>query len=144
MSPLTWSVKRGMVIAAIRQALHETGENAFLESRRVVPVNTGELKSSGSIQQIAEGVIINYSKEYASVVERGWEGGRVWTSAYRKSDGVYVKGHYKNQSPREGRHFIENSLNKFFVRGLSNKTPFQESIIIELKKGFVGNKVTEI
>ena len=144
MSPLTWSVKRGMVIEAIKRALHETGETAFIESQNVIPVDTGALKESGNFQAVGDGIIIRYTKEYASSVERGWEGGRVWTRDYLRSDGVLVKGHYKNQSPREGRHFIEKSLRKFFVSGLSNKTPFQESIIIELKNGFVGNKVTEI
>ena len=144
MTLLSRSIKRAMVVSALRQALHDTGEIAFLESRKIVPVDTGALRGSGSIQTIGEGIIINYSKEYASHVERGWEGGRVWTSSYVKSNGARVKGHYKNQLPREGRHFIEQSLKKFFVRGLRNKTPFQESIIIELKKGFVGNKVTEI
>ena len=144
MNLLSWSIKRAMVVSALRQALHDTGEIAFLESRKVVPVDTGALRGSGSIQTIGEGIIINYSKEYASHIERGWEGGRVWTSSFTRASGATVRGHYKNQSPREGRHFIEQSLKKFFVRGLRNKTPFQESIIIELKKGFVGNKVTEI
>ena len=144
MSPLTWSVKRGMVIEAIKRALHETGENAFHESQRIVPVDTGALKESGSIALLQEGLIIRYTKEYASHVERGWEGGKIWTSSFTRASGARVRGHFKNQSPREGRHFIEQSLKKFFVRGLRNKTPFQESIIIELKNGFVGNKVTEI
>jgi len=143
-SPLTWSVKRGMVVNAIRQALHETGETAFIESQRKVPVDTGALRGSGSIQTIGEGIIINYSKEYASHVERGWEGGRVWTSSFTRTSGARVRGHFKNQSPREGRHFIENSLRKYFIEYIGDRTHFQESIIIELKKGFVGNKVTEI
>ena len=143
MSPLTWSVKRGMVIEAIKRALHETGETAFIESQNVIPVDTGALKESGNFQAVGDGIIIRYTKEYASSVERGWEGGRVWTRDYLRSDGVLVKGHYKNQSPREGRHFIEQSLRKFFVRDSSNKTPFQENVIMELQKGFVGQKVTE-
>jgi len=143
-SPLSWSIKRAMVVSALRQALHDTGEIAFLESRKVVPVDTGALRGSGSIQTIGEGIIINYSKEYASHIERGWEGGRVWTSSFTRASGATVRGHYKNQSPREGRHFIENSLRKYFIESIGDRTHFQESIIIELKKGFVGNKVTEI
>ena len=144
MSPLTWSVKRGMVIEAIKRALHETGETAFIESQKLVPVNTGALKSSGSFQAVSDGIIIRYTKEYASSVERGWEGGIVWIRDYLRSNGALIKGHYKNQSPRKGRHFIEKSLRKFFAIGLNSTTPFQESVIIELQKGFVGRKVTEI
>ena len=143
MSPLTWSIKRGMVVNSIRRALHETGETAFIESQRIVPVDTGALKSSGSIKTVDEGIIIHYSKEYASHVEKGWEGGKIWTSSFKRASGATVRGHYKNQSPREGRHFIEQSLKKFFVRGLRDKTPFQENILVSLKSSFGGKSVVE-
>lgn len=141
---ISFTVKKSMIIAAVRQALHETGEAAFLETKKVVPVVTGELKGSGSVQSVYDGVIIRYTKEYASFVERDWEGGRIWTNPYVRIDGIRVRGHYKNQPPRKGQKFIENSLRKFFMDEVGSKTPFQENVLIALKTSFVGRKIEEI
>ena len=144
MSALTFTIKKAMAVSAIRQALSETGELAFLGTKKDVPVVTGSLRSSGSVISNYDGIIIKYIKEYASYVERGWEGGRVWTNSFVRSNGVRVKGHYKNQPPQEGRKFIENSLRHFFIDDVGGKTQFQENVLTALKVGFVGRTVTEI
>jgi hypothetical protein len=132
---------RSALIEAIKQSIYKTGREAFKESQNKVPIVTGELKRSGTISENYEGVIIRYAKEYASFVERDWEGGRVWTNSFIKSNGVQVKGHYKNQPPRKGRHFIENSLNKHFKEKLGTYTTFQANLIEELKQRFPSKKI---
>jgi hypothetical protein len=142
-----YKIEKSVIVESIRDALKKTGKVAFKESQSVVPVDTGALKKSGSFQTVNEGFIICYAKEYASIIEKGWKGGKVWTSSFRRSNGVKVKGHYKKQPFREGRYFIENSLKKYFVE-MSQKTlvrtSFQENILIVLQENFPGKIIIEI
>jgi len=134
---------KGQVIEALKDALFQTSETAFIETKNVVPVDTGALRESGIMHNLADGIIIQYRKDYASIVERGWEGGRVWTHQHIRSNGVRVKGHYKNQPARVGTKFIENTLKRNFV-GTGSKTPFQNNILIALETHFPGRVVREI
>ncbi len=128
---------------AIRRAVEETGNTAFNESQAVVPVVTGELKRSGSVISLSNGIMIQYTKEYASIVERGWKGGRVWTESYIRKDGVRVKGHYKNQPPREGVKFIENSIRKCFIQ-TGNTSVFQDNLLKHLKEKFPVKQIISV
>jgi hypothetical protein len=124
---------RKAIIDAIRQAVGKTGRKAFFDSQCAVPVVTGMLKSSGSMSEDYTGFVIKYVIEYASLVERGWEGGVVWTNSHTRRDGTKVKGHYKNQPAREGKHFIGNSMRKSFIGETGSKSAFQQDFIATLR-----------
>ena len=136
--------KREKIIEAIRQAVYETGEAAFTECQATVPVDTGALRASGFTTRLLEGITLRYTVDYASIVERGWEGGRVWTAPHIRRGGIKVKGHYKNQPPRLGTHFIETSLKKFFVDNAGQRTIFQGNVITALHSQFPGSEIKEI
>ena len=121
---------------AVREAASEAANQAYYQSQRVVPVKTGFLRSTGNITEDSDSITIRYSAPYASVVERGWNGGLVWTDSYRRLDGVFVKGHYKNQPRREPRRFIEDSLRMYFTQVSGTMTPFQEILLRKLKNRY--------
>ena len=66
-----------------------------------VPVDTGNLKSSGSVDNTTTGAKIAYTADYAAQVEKGnpatpiTEITRVYVPTYRRKNGTVVKGHYK-------------------------------------------------
>lgn len=66
-----------------------------------VPVDTGELKASGSVKDTGTGAIISYTADHAAQIEKGnpaipiEETTRVYVPTYRKKNGTVVKGHYK-------------------------------------------------
>lgn len=137
--------RKSLIRLAAREALSTTGQMAYLETQRNVPVITGFLKNSGSIAEDMESVIIRYSAEYASFIERGWAGGMVWTDPHVRLGTIRVKGHYKNQPPREAQNYIRNSLNKYFKDlYLSNRTYFQDAFYANLQKYFPGKSIREI
>lgn len=127
---------------AIIQAVGRNGQRAFAESKNTVPVDTGELKNSGSFTESSSGITIKYSAEYASSVERGWAGGKVWVKLHFRKPASLVRGHYMNQPPKEGVHFIENSLKIFFKEG-GSRTPFQQDFFDILTDLCQPDKVTE-
>ena len=121
------------IVEAIRMALEQTGKMAFQASQEAVPTITGDLKKSGTMQSTSSEFIIKYAKEYAENVERGWAGGKVWTASHMRKGGIAVKGHYKNQPQKDGIHFIENSLRKYFKeKSTGDKTVFQNNILEQL------------
>ena len=105
---------RDLIRDSVIQAIKKKGADAFIKSQTICPVVSGELKSSGNIRDIENGVEIQYSKEYAEPVERGSKGGRVHIGAYRKKNGVKVKPYSYYAPPTEGQHFIEKSLEESF------------------------------
>ena len=127
----------------LREVIHINGQKAFAESQSIAPVDTGKLKSSGSIVNDSDGFMIKYAVEYAEAVERGWAGGKVWTHGHVRRGTTLVKGHYKNQPPKEGVHFIENSLKKFFKGTSGSKSPLQEDFLRLLRDGMQPAKVVE-
>lgn len=134
---------RKAIKEAIKEAVARNGQRAFSESQATVPVDTGKLKTSGVFVNNSEGFIIKYTAEYAEVVERGWAGGKVWTHGHVRRGITYVKGHYKNQPPKEGVHFIENSLMKFFKGDSGSKSFFQQDFFQLLKDNAAPAKITE-
>jgi len=133
---------KNLIKSSIIEAMTESGRSSFNQSQVVVPVKTGNLKRSGNITESNDSVIIEYKAEYSSEVERGTKGGLVNVKAYRRKDGVFVRPHKMNQKPRQGRHYIENSLNLFFKDRLGMKTFFQQNVLNNLKKNFPGKKIT--
>lgn len=133
-----------LIVLSIRTALEETGKSAFNASQDACPVDGGGLKNSGTMKNNFNEFIIRYAADYAESVERGLAGGRVWVGGHSRTGGTYVKGHYKNQTHREGVHFIENSLRKFFKeRTVNNRTPFQASILEELMRNIPTANITD-
>lgn len=132
------------IIEALRQALNKSGNKAFIDSQTNVPVVTGNLKRSGSIIDTASEILIKYIVEYASIVERDWSGGMVWTDSYVKRNGTRVKGHYKHQPPREGKHFIENSLRGVFKGESGLKSQFQSNFLDSLRDLVSPKEVKEL
>ena len=132
------------IVEAIKVALEQTGKLAYQESQDSCPKDDGDLKSSGLMQNTSSEFVIKYTKEYAENVERGWAGGRVWTEGHMRRGGVFVKGHYKNQPQKEGVHFIENSLRKYFKeKSAGNKTAFQRNILEQITEKCAPAKVTD-
>lgn len=135
--------KRPLIEAALKEALKKTMKEAFQESQNTVPVITGALKGSGAVSEYYNEYSIKYSIEYASIVERDWAGGHIWTPAFTKHNGTRVKGHYKNQPPREGKHFIENAMRKTFRGNSGVKSDFQRNFLEFLIEHVHPDKVTE-
>jgi len=105
---------KGKVTQAIIEALQKCASEGFKLSQESCPVKTGELKKSGKCETLPEGSTINYSVEYASVVERG----KTTTQEYVRGHmikGHLVRAHTRKVKPRVGIHFIENSLKKAFT-----------------------------
>jgi hypothetical protein len=126
-------MEKSRIIEAIKTALQLTGETVFRETQENCPEDSGSLKGSGRTQDLPGEFIIRYVSEYAENVERGWSGGVVWTEPHLRN-GKYVKGHYKHQPPKEGVHFIENAMKKYFKeKDIDHKTLFQRNVLEQLR-----------
>ena len=99
---------------AIIETIHELSALAFMMSQQRCPVDTGALKASGLVQHNEQGSSIKYLAPYASIVNRGYKGGDIHVDGYYRSDGVFVKGHNKTLSPRQGTFFIDTSIKESF------------------------------
>lgn len=99
---------------AIIQAIRETAKNAFDLSQKKVPVVTGFLKNSGSFTETETGAKIRYSAKYASIVEKGYEGGVQYVEGHTRGDGKYVRSYSRTMPKREGTFFIEKSVKEAF------------------------------
>lgn len=131
------------IIASIREAVIDSGKEAFDKTQESVPVDTGALKASGVFREQSDGIMVQYAKEYAEVVERGWQGGMVWTNQHVRKGGIKVRGHYKNQPHREGVHFIENSLKGVFIDKEGSYSVFQKKLLETLRFRCAPYKVTD-
>jgi len=134
-------MQRKYLIIALNDALIETTDKAFAESQIVVPVRTGRLKGSGKAFCEDKSCVINYSASYADVVEHGWKGGIVNVHSYRRRDGIFVREHTMNQPPREGRHYIENSVRICFKGIPGTMSPFLNSFINNLRRYYKEVKI---
>ena len=56
-------------IAFINELIEKFATQVYEESQAAVPVVSGELKSSGSINKIANGMKIEYTAPYASLID---------------------------------------------------------------------------
>jgi hypothetical protein len=132
-----------LIKEAVRHAVQRTGDMSFKESQRVVPVDTGFLKNSGKMVGDVDSITVTYSAEYASIVERGWAGGLVWTKPHTRRNGVYVKGHYKDQPPRRESLFIRKSFERYFKENyISHRTYFQNAFMGALRERLANSGVT--
>lgn len=98
-----------LVKNSIIKGIQATGNEIFYRSQDTVgcyvPVLTGELKSSGTVIYVRDGVKIEYTAAHAAIVERGLPEAtpltdpntqRVYVPTHRRKNGVVVKGHYKH------------------------------------------------
>ena len=91
---------------AIVQSIKDNAERIFDRSQDTigcfVPVESGDLKSSGFKNDTNTGAVIGYNAPHAHDIEFGHEDrpitetSRIYVPSYRKSNGTVVKGHYKN------------------------------------------------
>lgn len=71
-----WRVKSPeKFIEQLVQALHDVGDEIFAISQENVPVDTGTLKKSGTVEKLNNGVRITYRTTYAATQEFGIEPG---------------------------------------------------------------------
>ena len=93
----------------IIQSIQNNGGRIFNRTQDTlgcyVPVVTGELKQSGSLIKVRDGVKIQYTADHAAIVETGLPEAtpltdlntqRVYVPTHRRKNGVVVKGHYKH------------------------------------------------
>ena len=134
---------KSLIISAIKDSVFQTGWNAFIYSQSIVPVKTGDLKRSGDFSRELDGIQIKYKIHYAEIVERGWNGGNIWINSYSRSDGTFVRGHMKYQPKREGVHYIENALKRYFLEKVSSRSFFQDKVLQNLRASFPNKKITD-
>lgn len=109
---MAWEVFNPMIdqrtYQAIKKAIilgiQRNGNRIFLRSLDTagcfVPVDTGFLKSTGSVDHLSNGVEIKFAAPYSSDVEFGHEDRpinttqRVYVRTYRRKDGSVVNGHW--------------------------------------------------
>ena len=97
-----------LIMDAIVKGIRANADRIFNISQNTegcfVPVNTGTLKQSGSVEPLSDGASIRYRADYAAAVEFGtpgepWSGSqdvRVRShkrKAYIRKDGTYVNAH---------------------------------------------------
>jgi len=90
-----------------------------------VPVDTGNLKRSGSVDYYSDGAVITYRASYAAVVEHGAEAheefvkGFAYTKRHAKRKGkkrkpgttkVVVKAHIRRMPKREGVYYLARAV----------------------------------
>lgn len=103
-SDVQMAIKRALI-----QGIHANANKIYYTSQDTVgcyvPVDTGELKASGSLIYKAEGVSIKYSAPHAAIVETGLETAvpldgrgeqKVYIPTHRRKNGAVVQGHYRN------------------------------------------------
>jgi len=126
-----------LIRKSVRHAVQRAGEMSFQESQKLVPVDTGYLRDSGEMTGEPNSITVKYSADYASIVERGWAGGMVWTRPHIRKGGISVRGHYRNQPPRKETLFIRRSFERHFKEIYThNRTFFQDTFINSLRVDF--------
>ena len=119
---------------AILEAIWTTGHRGYQQSQRDCPVVTGELKRSGSDTSQEDGIVINYSAEYASFIEQGIQAGTRHVKAHTQN-GHPVKSYSYEAKAVKATPFIEKSLTKAF-------DSFSDDINANLQDKF-GGKITK-
>ena len=120
---------------AIINAIQRTGRRGFRLSQDGCPVDTGELKKSGSDKDLDNGIEINYSAEYAAEVERGTRPGNRNVRAHTRK-GHPVKGYTYYSKGNKANPFIEKALTTAF-------TGFSKEFDDSLKTSFSGEAKIE-
>jgi hypothetical protein len=117
---------------AIIRAIQKSGKRGFLLSQSNTPVVTGELKRSGSVKELPNGVEIDYTADYASDVERGTRPGNRHVRAHFRA-GHPVKEYDYYSKGQKANPFIETGLHEAFA-GLKN------DMDTSLREEFAGEK----
>jgi hypothetical protein len=122
-------IAKSMIKEAIIEAIKKRAKKAWDGSQTKVPVRTGNLKNTGSNDELTDGSSIKYPARYASYVERGVTARYVDVRGYWHPNGYYVHDHKRWQPKRKGKKFIEKPLKDEF------KT-FGDELDSELKAKF--------
>jgi hypothetical protein len=126
------------IVQAVRKSVGVCAGNAFYKSQMKVPVVTGDLRDSGTMKPIMDGVEIKYSQPYASEVERGVEPGMVHVPAYTKHNGTHVRSYDYFSKGQKAQHYIEEPMKESFDN-------LNEEITKKLDDSFVGiSKVVKV
>lgn len=99
---------------SVINAIRETAQQAFAISQRKCPVDTGQLKSSGRIDNIENGVAITYSAPYASFVHNGTRAGLRNVPSYSRRNGIRVKEYSYPTLGIKPNPFIKSALDEAF------------------------------
>src|SRR3990170_6288811 len=86
---------------AIIESIREQGKKAYLVTQQKTPVDTGFLRASGLVEDLDNGVMLQYKADYADVVERGSKAGPRHVPSYFRKDGTYVRAYDYYASARE-------------------------------------------
>lgn len=114
------------IIQGFLRGLQDMGVQAFQRSQRLVPVDTGNLKRSGSVRLTPDGVEIRYSAPYAMNVELGHLRRNTTVNAHwrpptripngrmvnRSSSQVHIPRFSFTQSARRPKYFVRQSINE--------------------------------
>ena len=101
------------VETALLRAIGICVGKGFYKSQQVVPVVSGELRRSGDMVPVPNGLAIKYEKPYASFVERGVSPGIRKVASFVRN-GKMVKGYEYYGKGQKAEHFIGNSLMEAF------------------------------
>lgn len=108
------AVAKSKLVESLIESIRNRSRNGFDISQRVVPVKTGNLKSTGEYSDIDAGSQIRYSAEYASLIERGRDATTIYVNPSVRRDGTLVRSHTMKQAAIQPRYFIKNSLTESF------------------------------
>jgi hypothetical protein len=90
--------------------------DAFNQTRSIVPVRTGRLKSSGSNEILNNGSETIFKAPYASFVERGVRPGVRNVRSYYRKDGSFVKAHSYFHPGQKAQKYIEKPLTESMAK----------------------------
>ncbi len=111
---------RTKVKEALIEAIHERVKDAYGRSQVKVPVDTGDLKRSGTEEDLDNGAKVEYKKEYASIVERGFPEHYEQIKGHYKKNGVFVRNHTRKVKERKPVNYIKDSFEGSFERFSTN------------------------
>jgi hypothetical protein len=98
---------------ALIKAIQTSGHKGFSISQTNCPVDTGELKKSGSDKNLDNGIEIDYTASYSSEVERGTLAGNRNVKPHFRS-GHSVKAYSYYSKGQKANPFIENAIHEAF------------------------------
>ena len=101
---------------AVLESIQKNTRRTYDNSQEIVPVLSGDLKSSGEVLDTSTGALVQYTMPYSSIVELGnnlRKEEKEWVEPHRRKNGTLVKGHYRTVSNnRKPNPFLTKSLYK--------------------------------
>lgn len=102
-----------LIKESLVKAIQRAGKTAFELSQSKCPVDTGELKRSGSVKDLENGIEIDYTADYASIVEQGSRAGNINVPSHKRS-GKTVRAYSYYSKGQQPTKFLENSITEVF------------------------------